>query len=161
MEHLLEKLSSYHIFNNLLPGVIFVVLAEVVTDYSFVQDNLLVGVFVYYFIGMVISRIGSLIIEPILRFVSFLDYTSYADYLQALEQDKTIEILSEVNNTYRTLCSMAIFLIFLKFYECFEQIVTPLQGEGTYVLLWALTIIFLFSYRKQTSYITNRIKYKK
>lgn len=67
MKDLLDKLSSYNIFNYLLPGVLFAGMSKSVSGYDLVQENLLVGVFVYYFIGMVISRLGSLLVEPLLK----------------------------------------------------------------------------------------------
>jgi len=67
MKDLLDKLSSYDIFNYLLPGVIFAVLAEKLTSFSFIKKDIILGVFLYYFIGLVISRIGSLFIEQFLK----------------------------------------------------------------------------------------------
>ena len=79
MKDLLDKLSSYNIFNYLLPGILFVGLGKEITSFSLVQDNLLIGLFFYYFIGLIISRIGSLTLEELLRnkkikFVKFAEY---------------------------------------------------------------------------------------
>ena len=67
LKELLSKLSSYNLFNYLLPGVIFVAVASKVTRYSFIQEDIVMGLFLYYFIGLVVSRFGSIVIEPILR----------------------------------------------------------------------------------------------
>src|SRR5258708_39583652 len=67
MKELLDRLASYNLFNYLLPGVVFVVLAEQVTSYSFIQDDIVIGGFVYSFMGMVISRVGSLFLEPLFK----------------------------------------------------------------------------------------------
>jgi len=40
MEDLLAKISSYNFFNFLFPGVIFAVIAERVTSYTFLHNNL-------------------------------------------------------------------------------------------------------------------------
>jgi hypothetical protein len=63
MINLLDKLSSYNLFNYLLPGIVFVILSSDFTRYSFVQQDIVLGLFLYYFIGLAISRFGSLIIE--------------------------------------------------------------------------------------------------
>ena len=65
MEVLLEKISSYNILNNLIPGAIFTFAFKFLyvinmDDYSVIEKLIL-----YYFIGMILSRIGSLIIEPL------------------------------------------------------------------------------------------------
>src|SRR5436190_18350950 len=98
MKELLDKISSYNLFNYLLPGVLFAALADIVTSYKFVQPDLLVGAFVYYFFGLVISRLGSLVIEPLLKALSFLHFASYEDFIAVSQKDAKLEVLSEVNN---------------------------------------------------------------
>lgn len=158
MKELLDKISSYNLFNYLFPGILFAVLSKEITTYSFLQENLIIGGFVYYFIGLVVSRIGSLIIEPILRKLSFLKFADYKDFISALQKDSKIELLSEINNMYRTLTSLFILLILLKVYELIESNLPILKDWNSYILLALLLFMFLFSYRKQTTYIIKRIK---
>ena len=66
MKELLDKISSYNLFNYLLPGILFVCISKQFTDYDFIQDNDFIGAFLYYFIGMVISRFGSLCLSPLI-----------------------------------------------------------------------------------------------
>lgn len=158
MKDLLDKLSSYNLFNYLFPGVLFAVLSKEITTYSFLQENLVTGAFVYYFIGLVVSRFGSLLIEPILRKLSFLKFADYKDFISASQKDSKIELLSEINNMYRTLTSLFILLILLKIYELIESKFLILKDWNSYILLALLLFMFLFSYRKQTNYIIKRIK---
>lgn len=58
MKEILEKVSSYNLFNYLLPGTVFVFVLSKISGYNFIQKDLLIGAFLYYFIGLVISRIG-------------------------------------------------------------------------------------------------------
>jgi len=120
MNELLGKISSYNIFNYLFSGVVFVALATAFTRFSFIQENLLIAVGLYYFIGLVLSRIGSLIIEPLLKLVRFIKFAPYADYVRTSKNDPQIEVLSEVNNMYRTLVMVFVGLILLKTYEIFQ-----------------------------------------
>lgn len=158
MKDILSKLSSYNLFNYLLPGIIFVILCERFTRYTFIQPDIIIGVFLYYFIGLVISRFGSLVIEPVLRRVSFLKFADYKDFVVASKADGKLEVLSEVNNTYRTLCSLFVLLVLLKVYELIEIKFAELKEWSGAVLVVLLLIMFLFSYRKQTAYITKRVK---
>ena len=158
MKDILRKLSSYNLFNYLLPGIIFVVLAREVTHYSFIQQDIVIGMFLYYFIGLVVSRFGSLAIDPLLKRLSFIQFADYKDFVAASKKDEKIELLSEVNNTYRTLCSLFILLLLLKLYEKIEVIFPVPKEWEAIVLVVLLLVIFLLSYRKQTSYITKRIK---
>ena len=158
MKELLEKLSSYNLFNYLLPGVIFSVIATNYTGYSLVQYDIFIGVFVYYFIGLIISRFGSLIIEPILKKVSFLKFAPYEDFVTSSKVDDKLDILSEVNNTYRTFSSMFLLLLILKLYEIMAKKMSIFDRSDLLVLILILFVTFIFSYRKQTKYITNRIE---
>ncbi len=158
MKEILDKISSYNLFNYLLPGTIFIIVLDKFTIFSLVQDNLIIAAFTYYFIGLVISRFGSLVIEPLLRKVSFLKFTDYKEFIFASKKDSMIDLLSETNNMYRTFCSMLVLLFLLKFYEFIELKLQLLESWSPYILISLLLVMFLCSYRKQTDYITKRIK---
>ncbi len=157
MKELLDKISSYNLFNYLLPGILFVSISQQFTDYNFIQDNDFIGAFLYYFIGMVISRFGSLFIEPVLKKVSFLKFASYTSYISASKKDIKIELFSEVNNTYRTITALFSILLLLKIYNHFQVLWSIPQNATTIIIVVLILLMFLFSYRKQTNYITKRI----
>jgi len=156
MEKLLAKLSSYNLFNYLLPGIIFSILLEKITNYSIIHKDIMIEAFLAYFIGLIISRISSLVVEPILQKIKFVKFSEYKDFLLASERDKKIELLSELNNMYRVFISLFFILITIVLYEKFLQDI--FVGYTNYIATIGLLILFLFSYRKQTSYITKRIE---
>jgi hypothetical protein len=158
MKEIYDKLSSYNIFNYLFPGILLVLLSKVFVGYNFILDNDFLGAFLYYFIGMIISRVGSIIIEPLLKKVSFLKFEPYRDFVEASKKDTKIELLSEVNNTYRTLISMFVLLLLLKAYFLLDNRFHFYDGVAYFIILILLLLMFLFSYRKQTNYISKRIK---
>ncbi|MEZ5529682.1 MAG: hypothetical protein R3E57_07070 [Porticoccaceae bacterium] len=157
MSEFLSKLSSYNIFNYLVPGVVFAILGDVITDYGIIQKDIVVGLFLYYFIGLVVSRIGSLVVEPLLRKVGFLETVPYFDFIKASKEDEKIETLSEANNSYRTFVATFASLVLLKFSEFLGEKFPPI-GEGIgFILIFILFSIFLLSYRKQNSYVVKRV----
>jgi hypothetical protein len=158
MKELLDKLTSYNLFNYLLPGVLFVILAQRLTKYTFTQSDLIIEAFTCYFIGMVISRLGSLFIEPILKWCKFVRFADYKDFVGASKADPKIEILSEANNSYRTLSALFVTLLILKAYEQTEQLFPWISAYRMVALLLLLLLMFLFAYRKQTAYIVKRIE---
>jgi len=158
MNELLTKLSSYNLFNYLVPGVLFAILASATTGYQLIQKDVITGVFLYYFLGMVVSRFGSLAIDPVLMRLSFVKFASYKDFVAASKKDSQVEILSEANNTYRTLCSLFSLLLILKLYGRIETKLPSLRGWDATILMVLLLVMFLFAYRKQTSYVVKRIK---
>lgn len=157
MKNLLDKLSSYNLFNYLLPGVLFAVLSDRLTSYSLLVDNIVIGVFVYYFIGLVISRLGSIFLEPLLKWLKIINFAPYSDFLKASTIDNKIELLSEANNMYRTLASVFICLIFLITFEVIEEFYPTITHYSSTIALFLLALLFVFSYRKQSNYITLRI----
>lgn len=157
MKDLLEKLSSYNIFNYLLPGIVFVAIVDSLTKYSFVQKDIVIGGFLYYFVGLVISRIGSILIEPLLKWAGFIHFSEYKDFIDASKEDKLLEVLSEANNMYRTFCSLFLCLALLKGFEIITTNFPSINKFSTELLVVCLLALFLFSYRKQTNYINRRV----
>ena len=158
MKDIFDKISSYNLFNYLLPGILFVVIANSFIPHSFIQEDIVIGFFVYYFIGLVISRFGSLVIEPILKRISFLKFADHKDFIYASKKDPQINIFSKENNMYRTFCSMFVLLILLKLYHFISLKFPILEWYGAYFLIILLLLIFLFAYRNQTQYIAKRVK---
>lgn len=157
MSDILDKISSYNIFNYLLPGSLFAIVADTYSSYSLIQEDVLIGIFAYYFVGLVISRIGSLAIEPLLAKVGFLKYADYRDFVSASKADKKIDLLVEVNNMYRTLLSLFVVLILFLLFDRLATGYPTLRTLSPYVGLLGLVGLFLFSYRKQTDYIVKRV----
>jgi len=157
MKELLDKISSYNIFNFLLPGVVFVALSKEFLGGVISKQNALAAAFLYYFVGLVISRFGSVVIEPVLRVLSFVRSAPYADFIPAEKKDPKLTVLVEVNNTYRTLCSLFVLLLLLKMYLKLGATIPALRNWQETVLAILLLILFLFSYRKQTGYVVKTV----
>lgn len=157
MKDLLDKLSSYNLFNYLLPGVLFAVIIDELTPLRVIQKDIVLGVFVYYFLGSIISRIGSLVVEPILKRVKFIKFAPYEDFVKASKVDAKLEILSEANNMYRTVCALFISTSVVIGYNFVAYYLPWLNKAGLPLSICSLTVLYLFSYRKQTKYITKRV----
>ncbi len=161
MKDLTDKIGSYNIFNYLIPGVVYTVLISKWVRINLIQDDLLIGAFLYYLIGLIISRIGSLFVKPALDFIGFVKDEPYEDFVDASEKDTKIDKLSEVNNTYRTLIALFLSLIITKgiisLYN-FLDITSDLKWILSCLVLF---VLFLFSYRKQSNFITKRIRHQK
>ena len=155
---ILNRVSSYNLFNYLLPGTIFCVLMDKMFGFPFLIDNLFAAFFFYYFVGLVISRIGSLTIEPILLKVKFVKFRPYDEFQRASKVNNKIGILSEQNNTYRSLISLPLCI---GVYYAGSRIALHFEiAPNAYhvVFLVAMFALFLFSYRKQTQYVVKSIK---
>jgi hypothetical protein len=158
MSDLFQKLSSYNIFNNLFPGTVFVVLAAAVTPFDLRQEDIVIGLFVYYFIGLIISRIGSIAIEPLLKHLKVVRFADYSEFVKASQRDSRIEVLSETNNMYRTLCSMIVCVGALNIYGWASGCWSAIRYWGLGALVCGLLVLFCLAYSKQTRYIVKRVR---
>jgi hypothetical protein len=157
MKELLEKISSYNIFNYLLPGVVFGSWISVELRYP-IDGDILTKAFIYYFLGLIVSRFGSLVIGPFLKWIKIANFEPYEDFVKASKSDDKIDLLSEVNNMYRTFISLISLIGIIKVYLWMEVKFAWLVNARIPILAIVLLLIFVFSYRKQTGFITKRIK---
>ena len=142
MSEFLTKLSSYNLFNYLLPGAVFMYFMNQLDIWKINETNIILEIFLYYFVGMTISRVGSVILEPIFMKLRIINFADYKDYLTAKDNDPQIETLLEQNNTYRTIT--ALFLVLGATYAFNLLVKTNFLSEVKVVLLAILGLFLLF-----------------
>lgn len=163
-----EKISSYNIFNYLFPGIVFCYTVKRITRFDFAVGDLLENLFICYFIGLLLSRIGSLVCETILqkitfKKVAFLKYENYDDYLETKNVDSEIGVLVETNNTYRTFIATALVTTIIKAYDwlLYDLVAERCLNCKNFMIVLlgiGITILFVFSFKKQTDYIAKRVR---
>ena len=158
LSDLLDKITSYNLFNYLLPGAVFAYFADSSFGIKLVPDDLITAAFVYYFLGVVVSRFGSLVLEPLLKKIRIVKFEPYPAFLSASEKDAKIEVLVEAANMYRTFLSAMLLLLLLAAYQIVESIYPFLPDWRGLIGGLVLALVFLFAYKKQTDYIVNRIR---
>lgn len=158
MKDLIDKLSSYNIFNYLLPGILFAALGSRLTGFPLLEENMLIGVFLYYFYGLVISRVGSLLVESFLKKIGYVSHVSYEKYVSASKADEQIIGLSEVNNMYRTLISLFMCLLIIMLCEAVCNRLGLTAWGSSFATLIFLTLLFVVSYKKQSAYVVARVR---
>jgi hypothetical protein len=162
MDKVIDRLSSYNLFTNLFPGLIYCYLASKFFGVPLLQSDLLVAAFYYYFCGLVISRVGSILIEPILKKTKIAKFAAYDEYAAAAAKDPQIGILLETSNTYRSVIALLICVLITGAWAALLAAFPNFSLYTHHVLLFGLVALFLFAYRKQTQYIVSRINlYKK
>lgn len=108
---------------------------------------------------MVISRIGSILISPILKKTGFIKFEKYSDYIDTSKKDQKISLLLQDSNTYRTLISLFLCTSLVSIFS--NQIITSLGfSRNTLATITSMTlfILFLFAHKKQAEFISKRIK---
>lgn len=164
MESLIEKISAYNIFNNIIPGAVFCYFFKLFFLINLGGDGTIYNLCLFYFWGVFTSRIGSLILEWVAIKIKILKHAPYSEYLIASKSDGDIKTLLEVNNMLRTFAAVFLCLIFIFFLSFITQRYNlqffPLPKYKTLgpSICGALFLIMMFAYKKQTSYIFKRIK---
>ena len=159
MEKLLEKISAYQFLNYLIPGLIFVYSIDFLGIYNLQDDYILLMLYGGYFGGMVMSRIGSLIFEKYLLKWKFVEYAPYKDFKEAESKDSKIATLSTENNIYRTLLATFFVLFIMYGISLIPCVFYFMHSKWMWLVVFALLfVLFLFSYKKQTSYVRKSVE---
>lgn len=158
MNDIINKISNYNFFNYLFPGALYVVSVNHFTRLQLPIENLFGALFVCYFIGLVISRIGSLIVEPLLKLLSCLCKESpYLKFLEAEKKDPKINLLSQERNVYRTLITLGVSILAS---IGIDKLLTPMYLSPTLVfciLIGLMIILFVCAYVRQSRFLNERI----
>lgn len=161
MDKIIDKLSAYNIFTNLFPGTIFCFLAEDFFGLTLIQDDLVVAFFLYYFCGMVISRVSSIVIEPLMKKIKFVTYADYKDYVAASAEDEHLAVLLETSNSYRSVVALLICLFATGVWTATTSAWPNFAAYSHYAFAVALLVLFSLAFRKQTRYIVERVSLRK
>lgn len=162
---LLDKVSSYQLFNYLFPGIIFIEGIEYLTFIVYPNDNIAFRLFIYYIAGMILSRIGSVLIEPIFKKLCWVVYASYGNFLKALngtedgsiKPDQKLDVLVAENNTYRTLVATFLLMLIVYVLAQFQWFYDFNNRKWSMIIYLVLLIeLFILSFRKQTSFVRQR-----
>lgn len=154
----IDKLSQYNFLTNILPGTVLCIILKYLVGYDLIPDDYYQAGIVFYFVGMVNSRVGSLVIEPILKAISWVKFAPYSEFLRAEKEDAKLTILSQENNVFRSYISLMFISILGYIYKnCSLDLRLSLNNESL-VLIVILFVLFLFAYKKQTSFVRKRVE---
>lgn len=154
MEEIMKKIEAYNIVNYLIPGIIFTIVFTYLTGKAIPYNGFGIAVVEYYFIGLVISRIGSVIINPILKLCRIITEEKYEKFKRKEKEDEKLHLLVREANQYRTFIATFVVLLIIEVNNIINK-----NYEKWTTLIFFVGFIFLFiiSYRKQVSYIRKRI----
>ncbi len=133
-------------------------MAETVLGINIAGENLLVAPFVYYFIGMCLSRIGSLVIEPILKSMGLVRFSDYGNFVEAERLDSKISALLETANFYRTILGGVFTFVVLGLCLLLVQRGVLSSNSLIWITVISVLALTLFGYRKQVNYINYRVE---
>ena len=84
---LLDKISAYQVVNYIIPGSVLCVLLKHMVGYDIIAFSMIENVIICYFVGLVNSRLGSLILRPILKKCRLVKDAPYDDFVRVEKYD--------------------------------------------------------------------------
>lgn len=160
MEKFLDKISAYQFLNYIIPGTLFLVLVDYLGIYDLPIDSVMLMLFGGYCSGMILSRVGSLLLEHYLKKWKFVVFAPYSDFKDAETKDPKVSVLSTENNMYRTFLAtfLTLSLLYgLSMIPCVNEFMhSPWMALISIV---SMTVLFLFAYRKQTYYVRKSVEH--
>jgi MFS family permease len=154
---IIEKITSYNIFTNLLPGAVFAYAADRYYQTDFISEDILVNVFIFYFLGVVIGRVGSLVVEPVMRATTLKRQNRYEDFLAAEKRDPKIQQLLEARNMYRSFIGLFLLLLLVAAYTYAEELVPWIRDWRGIIVGVLFGGLFSIAFIKQDRFIQRRV----
>lgn len=159
MDSISNRISPYDLLNILFPGVLAVAFCSWCFGISISVIDIVSSVVYFcatYLVGMFVSRIGSLIVEPLFKKIGLI--TWHKNYYKAERKDSKIPILLKVMNMYRTLVALAVFCCILALTATFFAETITCCVCLQLLLVFAIMIaVFSASYVKQSKSIYRRV----
>lgn len=113
-----------------------------------------------YFISLLISRVGSIIIAPLLFLFTSTSGKSYKEYINASKNDEKIDELLTDRNMYRSIVTEILIILILKSIKLIFLSI-DLKTNLVIIILLLLIVIFSISFLKHNKVIINRIESSK
>lgn len=160
MENLINSISKYQLAINLIPGYIFAILLQRYAHIVLLEGDVLQDAFVSYFVGLVIGRVGSIVVDGLMKSFNktYRFAPRYYKKIMAEQIDHKIETLDRQCTIYRNCCAGCCCVIIGIIINC-------LFGDGSFLssgkyifIFFILTILLVKAMDKQYNYVIKRIQ---
>ena len=156
MEKLLEKIDSYNIFTNLIPGFLLLIFNEYY--FNIKAFNIGEQIIIAYFIGQTLNRLGSILIGKVLLNFTKENGENYNSYIKAEKSDEKIGKLLQERNTFRTICTMLIICLLEIPLSKIVAIFKVSRGTAVIIILIVLIVVYSISFCKYNKYVADRVR---
>lgn len=153
LKSLSEKLSAYQLFNFIYPGAVFLGILHFHGKPLGILNEIWWFLLASYFLGMTISRFGSIVIEWLCLKLKWIAKYDVKRYSECMAKDSFTAVLLELTNIYRTICSMGTLLLIGTIFK-YQQ-----NDKCCVIIIEVLfVVLFLISFIKQHHYLENKLK---
>ena len=155
---LVEKISTYQILNYMIPGSVLCFLLKYLVGYDLMTFSVIENIIVVYFVGMVNSRLSSLVLKPLLKKLRIIKEADHKEFILAEKNDAKLTVLSDMNNSFRSIANAMLILLLAYLLKHISVVETFVLENINWIAIVSLLILFVLSYRKQTAYVKERVE---
>lgn len=151
---LFNRLSSYQLLAILLPGASLLGYMKIFLCIDIkVDENVWWFLLSSYVTGVILSRIGSVVIEGIMKKFSYIKKYDIQKYINKRKEDDLVETLLSFANLYRSFSAVFLTLPIISILKGYK----PDEHCTMYILYLLSLILFVFSFYKQYGYFCNSV----
>lgn len=154
MNDIIQKISAYDLMNTLIPGGLLTYALQPLGYLDLSTTDVLVEAALAYLLGLIGSRVGSLVLEPLAIKLGLIQH-DYSAYVVAQKRDERLTALTTIANMYRALTGSVLVLGIL----ALGALVPAGHRVGLYLGYGVASFVLLLcSWLKQDGYVGKRIE---
>ena len=157
MDKIFESLNHYDIVTCLIPGIVFCQLIDWLYGTKFIEENTITLMIISYVFGIIVSRIGSIIIEPLCKVSKIIVMADYEQWRKAASQCEEVKTLTTKSTVYRSWVALMLIQIILLLIFPLSDFASNIGKCYLFFGQFIVLILLILSYRKQIDYVCKRV----
>lgn len=150
-----DKLDAYNLVANLVPGAALTYALHYSGFPTPSPEKVVAFLLVAFVAGVTANRLGSLLLDPLLRRWKFLKPKDYHSFLMREKADRKLDALVANSGLYRTFFTAGFIYLAA---VVVAPLVTPIGGRALLVtFVIGGMAVFLFAFKKEDGYIHSRV----
>jgi hypothetical protein len=150
-----DKLDAYNLVANLVPGAALTYALHFSGFPTPSPEKVVAFLLVAFVAGVTANRLGSLLLDPLLRRWKFLKTKDYHSFLMREKADRKLDALVANSGLYRTFFTAGFIYLAA---VVVAPVVSPIGGRALLVtFVIGGMAVFLFAFRKEDGYIHSRV----
>lgn len=153
---IIDRVSSYQFFNFVYPGLLLSGVFDIYDVVDVFSLNIWYVLLISYSLGMLASRIGSIVIENIFVCCKWMERFDYDEFNKAEKSNSKVSLHLEISNMFRTISATSLLILIARVANCIYDFGFSMPW-GIVLIVLAIFILFCFSFTKQYEYLKKCI----
>lgn len=153
---IIDRVSSYQFFNFIYPGLLVAGVLDIYNVVDVFCLNICYILLISYSIGMLASRVGSIVIENLFVWIKLMKRFDYNEFNKAELNNTKVSLFLELSNMFRTISAACLLILIARLINSIYDygFAMPI---GIVMLVFFVFVIFCVSFIKQYGYLKKCI----